>query len=198
MPSGETIPEAPASVELTERTARVAAEMPPEEPQKSSRSTREIIRDGVKKHGYITATASSGTLVGGVYLLAEFLEKLGKITSAVGLQMTALFIGALVLLAVYLARREKAEGEAAARQEKREAEARAEREQARQFYRDIIEREHQHDRDAAQDMATVIKDEVHKLGKKVDNLVEIIVSAQQRGAVYRFPPPVDPPGERRG
>lgn len=152
----------------------------------SSRSVGQRAADGVKEHSLLVATTAGSTIIGGVALLMQFYEHIGKITSAVGLQMTALFIGALVLMAVYLARQEKRDREERAHQDKRDRDARAEREATRNAYRAMIEDREERHEESAERAHVAHKNDVARIEGKVDVLVERFDEAAKAGAVLRF------------
>lgn len=167
----------------------------------SARSVGQRAADGVKQHGIATAAVGGGTLISGISLLADILEKAGKISSAIGMQLTALFIGAMVLMAVYLARRERAEADTRAWQEQRDADARADRERTRLAYENLIAREMQRERDAHYDAHVSLQGEVHKLGGKVEEVKQEVAGLTARfdeaarvGSTLRFARVEDPRG----
>lgn len=168
---------------------------PVESPSSQSATQRAV--EGAKRHSLVLATFGGGTLISGITFAADLLERANKISSAIGMQMTALFVAALVLMAVYLARRERNEvdarewqqardAEQRERQDRRDAEARAERERTRNAYQAMIEAQAQRHHDDTQDAHAALKGDVARIENKVDTLVGRFDEAAKAGAVLKF------------
>ena len=141
----------------------------------SSRSAGQRYAEATKRNGVGMAGGAGATLIIGVTMLAELLEKMGRIGSATGPQLTAVAVVAIVLLALYLQR-----------QELRDIAQAAERERARNAYQTLIEKMMDRHREDSQDQLARLSSKVGTLVSQQAELVKRFDEAATRGGVLRF------------
>lgn len=131
----------------------------------SSRSGRII--DGARRSSTALTGGGAGALILALTLLAETLERWGKISSATGPTQASVAAVIVVLVAMYLQR-----------QERRDEEARIERERARHAYQAMVERlvERQEERvqDSHADLKTTITTGLRDVAAQIGDLAKAV------------------------
>lgn len=151
----------------------------------SSRSAADRAADAARRNSTSLTGGAGATLLLALTMLAEVMEKWGKISSASGWTQALIGATAIVLLSLYLQR-----------QEQRDERAAADRERARNAYQSMVERAIDRRADEVHDAAADLRSHITAEVRGAEGrLLKALTTGEQR-RIAGAPPPA--PGDRTG